>query len=305
MKRYLLALVSTVCIGGFGLVPAFSQEPAAAPPASPPSLAASLEQAFKLINDRQFEQAKVELERATALAGGPCGECLLGMSSVYEWEKKWDQSVDAAQRAIPLLSSPTLQARAYDQIGMVYMGQRIPDALIKSEDALRRGASLGGTWGALARYHLVEVLMMQKSWGEALEEARRYLKEAGPEPTRYVKQAHVFICWSRSYLPEDSPPPEAGPDTKLIRSLDDGITRPELLWKEDPANVQAGSIGKVILKAVIDEEGCVQDVKALRESSEDLNQATRQAFRKWAFLPATLEGRPVKSSYVLNVDFHF
>ena len=98
-----------VFIGGLGLFPAFgSQEPAAAPPASPSPLAESLERAFKLINTRQFEQAKEELQRATALAGGPCGECLLGMSSIYEWEKKWDEALDAAQRAIPLRSTANL-----------------------------------------------------------------------------------------------------------------------------------------------------------------------------------------------------
>lgn len=303
MKKSLLALVSTVCIGGFGLVPAFSQEPAAAPasPSSPSALAASLERAFKLINDRQLAEAKVELERATALAEGPCGECLLGMSSVYEWEKKWEESVDAAQRAIPLLSSPNLQARAYDQIGMVYMGQRMPDALVKSEEALRRGASLGGTWGALARYHLVEVLMMQKSWEKAVEEARRYLKEAGPEPTRYVKQAHVFLCWSRSYLPEDSPPPKAETDQPL-RVGEGGITRPEILWKEDPAG-WAGIRGNVILEALIDEEGCVRNVRMLKESSEDLNRSAMNALRKWAFFPAMHGDRPVKVYYVLTINF--
>lgn len=302
MKKPLLSLVSAVFIGGLGLVPAFgSQEPAAAPPASPSSLAESLERAFKLINTRQFEQAKEELERATALAGGPCGECLLGMSSIYEWEKKWDEALDAAQRAIPLLSTPNLQARAYDQLGMVYMGLRIPNALVKSEDALRQGASLGGTWGALARYHLVEVLMMQKNWGRAIEEARRYLKEAGPEPSTYVKQAHVFICWSRSHLPEDSPA-QGGTDTKPVRVGEGGVTRPELLFKSNPV-VRPGIQGTAVMEALIDEEGCVQNVRILKKLNQELAQPAMDALRKWVFSPTTLEDRPVKLYYVLTINF--
>lgn len=143
--------------------------------------------------------------------------------------------------------------------------------------------------------------MMQKNWEKAIEEARRYLKEAGPEPTRYVKQAHVFICWSRSYLPEDSPP-EGGADTKKVRIGEEGVVRPEILWKKDPT-VSPGIRGTALIEALIDEEGCVQSVRMLKKLTPELAEPAMAAVRQWVFSPTTLDGKPVKVGYVVKIDF--
>jgi TonB family protein len=312
MNRSLSSRASWLCIVAvFGAVPIHgSQTPETAPSPSPQTLAESLERAYKLINTEQFQEAKAELERAAALAAGPCGECLLGLSYVYESERKWEQAVEAAQRAIPLLSSSTLQARAYDQLGMVYMVMRIPDALGKAEDALRRGANLGGGWGAMARYHLAEVLLMQERWRDALETARLYLKEPGPEPpSKFIKQAHVFICWSRSRLPRE-PAPALGKETEPIQikeGKEGEVQRPELLFQADPQYTEqaraAGTTGTVIVEAIIDAEGCVTNVRPLQELPNGLTESAMSAVSKWAFSPATLEGQPVKVYYILTINF--
>src|SRR5262245_9624464 len=116
--------------------PVFSQQKAT--PAPQQALNESLARAFQLISDGQFQMAKAELEKAARLAGGPCGECLLGLSHVYASEGgKWDQVVATVQQALPLLSSPALQARAYDQLGVAYVKLNAADSLSKAEEAFR------------------------------------------------------------------------------------------------------------------------------------------------------------------------
>jgi len=276
-----------------------------ASPAPPPALTESLERAFKLITEGQFQQAKAELEKATALAGGPCGECLLGMSHVYASEGgKWDQVVATVQRALPLLSSPTLQARAYNQLAVAYVKLQDPDSLSKAEEALRQGAERGGAWGAVARYNLAEVLARQQRWADSADSARRYIQEAGGEGTS-LKEAHVLLCQVRSHLPDDSP--QAGGEILEIKRVGGDISRPEILFKVNPQYTEearkAGTNGTVILEAIIDQEGCVRNVRALQEVPNGMTEAGMAAVRQWVFSPAVLAGKPVKVYYVLTINF--
>ena len=66
---------------------------------------------------------------------------------------------------------------------------------------------------------------------------------------------------------------------------------------------KAGAHGVVILEAVIDQDGCVTAPHVLKRLTLDLDKAAVDALRKWAFAPATLEGRPVKVYYTLTVTF--
>jgi len=285
--------------------PAFSQPKQAPAPQTPQqALADSLERAYKLISEGQFQLAKAELEKATALAGKPCGECLLGLSHVYASEgRKWDQVVATLQQALPLLSSPALQARAYDQLGVAYVKLNAPDSLSKAEETFRRGVDLGGSWGAIASYNLAEILFRQQRWAEAEAAARRYLKEAGPDST--FKEARALLCRARAHLPNDVPP--VGGEDQEAKQVEGEVTRPEIIAQMKPVYTDearmAHTTGTVIVKAIIDQEGCVRDVRPLQELPHGLTESAMQAIRQWVFSPATLAGKPVKVYYVLNINF--
>jgi TonB family protein len=300
----LVAAISILAVCGTG--PDFSQQgKTASPPAPRQALTESLGRAFGLIAEGQFQMAKAELERATALAGGPCGECLLGLSHVYASEGgKWDQVVATVQQAIPLLSSPAALARAYNQLGLAFVARRDPGALSKAEEALRQGADFGGPWGTMARYNLAEVLAREQKWAETVETARRYLKDAGPEGTS-LKEARVLLCRARTYLPAE-PPPEPREDLEPKR-VGGEVTRPEIVSSVKPVYTEearkARTNGTVIVEAIIDEEGCVRNVRALQELPNGMTEAAMEAIRQWVFFPATLGGKPVKVYYVLNINF--
>jgi TonB family protein len=302
--------------------PIFGQQ-AASPSAAPPALTESLDRAFELIGEGKFQMAKAELEKATALAGGPCGECLLGMAHVYAAEGgKWDQVVAAAQQALPLLGTPGFQARAYDQLGVAYVRLNAADGLSKAEEAFRRGAELGGAWGALARYNLAEVELRQQRWADAADAARRYLQEAGAGGT-LLKEARVLLCWARAHQPEEAPAPAEEKTAPPSRSkgeesvppilaaapmqVEGEVHRPEVIRQVKPEYTEkarrARTHGTVIVEAIIDEEGCVRNIRSLQGLPNGLTEAAMAAVRQWVFYPATLEGKPVKVYYVLTINF--
>src|SRR5262245_41048742 len=60
--------------------PAAPSTAQATPP--PSTLAGVLQGANKLLVAGKFEEAEVEFHRAEGMAGGACGECVLGLASV-------------------------------------------------------------------------------------------------------------------------------------------------------------------------------------------------------------------------------
>ena len=272
-------------------------------PASPPeALTQSLEQAFELIGDRKVRDARSELERAQSLAAGPCGECLLGMSHVYAAEKDWKRSQETARQALPLLKAPGLVARAYNQIGTASFQAKDLDG---AEDAFRHAANSGGAWGLLARYNLAQLLLTRGHWADAVDSARAYLADAGPDGAA-LDRARTVLCQARSRLPED-PPRAEGSSSPEIQRVGAEVSRPELVFQTPPSYTEAArraqTRGRVVLEAIIDEEGCVRRARALEGLPEGLTESALSAVRSWVFRPAMMAGKPVKIYYVLTVNF--
>jgi TonB family protein len=152
-------------------------------------------------------------------------------------------------------------------------------------------------------------LMSDGRWAEAAEAARGYLQETGPEGTA-SKEARILLCQARSHLPDEPLPPGSqvsDKDTDPFR-VGGAVTRPEILYQIKPVYTeqarQARTTGTVIVEAIIDEEGCVRNVRELKGLPDGLTEATVEVVRGWVFSPATLEGRPVKVYYVLTVNFY-
>jgi TonB family protein len=280
-------------------------QPETPPPVGSQALTESIDRAFQLIADGKFKEARAELERSQTLAAGPCGECLLGMSHVYASEKNWKRTQEAVRQALPLLSTPGLQARAYDQLGIAAFFSKNLD---EAEDGFRRAVSSGGAWGMLARYNLAQVLLTRQRWAEAAEMARSYLKDAGPAG-KAADQAHIVLCQARLNLTEDAAPPDKASSETESETVRIGgkVTRPEILFQPRPVYPKearkARQQGTVIVEANIDREGCVINVRPLKGKPHGLTESAEEAVRRWVFKPATLDGAPVKVYYVLSVNF--
>lgn len=65
----------------------------------------------------------------------------------------------------------------------------------------------------------------------------------------------------------------------------------------------AGVRGTVQLGLSIDKSGNVTDVKVIKGLGFGLSEAAVKAAKRWRFVPATENGRPVQSSLSVNVEF--
>jgi TonB family protein len=302
MVKAILPALSFLLLATATAIPSHGLQPETPPPAQhPAALTESLNRAFQLIGDGKFQEARAELERSQTLAAGPCGECLLGMAHIYASEKDWKRTKETVRQALPLLKSPGLQARAYNQLGMAAFQSKDQD---EAEEAFRHAASSGGAWGMLSRYNLAQLLLTRKRWDEAVEMARTYLKDAGSDGTA-LDQARIVLCQARSHQPDDPPSPKPGPDAKKVEGE---VTRPEIIFQTKPEYTQearaANTQGVVVVESIIDQEGCVRATRALRSLPNGLTESALRAARIWVFRPAMLAGKPVKVYYVLTVNFH-
>lgn len=69
-----------------------------------------------------------------------------------------------------------------------------------------------------------------------------------------------------------------------------------------PAAAAMGLEGRVILEAIVDEDGRVVDLKVLR-SGGVFDRPALEAVRYWRYSPVLLNGRPVKFILTVVVSF--
>lgn len=87
-----------------------------------------------------------------------------------------------------------------------------------------------------------------------------------------------------------------------------GVTPPQVLNRVLPAYPELcrrmHRSGRVVVDAVIDAQGSVQDARARSTTSGcGLEASALSAVRQWRFAPAHIEGRNVAVYFTLNVDF--
>lgn len=86
-----------------------------------------------------------------------------------------------------------------------------------------------------------------------------------------------------------------------------GVTKPVPIHKVSPryteAARRAGIQGAVIVEAIIDEQGNVDNVRVLRSLPFGLDREAVSAVQQWKFTPAMMANKPVKVYFMLTVNF--
>jgi protein TonB len=107
--------------------------------------------------------------------------------------------------------------------------------------------------------------------------------------------------------PPPPPPPPPPPAPRAPVRVGGVIKQPTLLHRVEPVYpplaVAAAIQGTVILEALVDEQGTVQDVKVLR-SIGVLDRAAIDAVRQWRYSPVILNGRPERFILTVVLTFH-
>ena len=106
--------------------------------------------------------------------------------------------------------------------------------------------------------------------------------------------------------PPPPPPPPAPPVERAPVRIGGELTAPALLERVEPdyppLAVRAQVKGVVILEAVVDRDGSVEDVRVLR-SIPLLDSAAVAAVRKWRYSPLLLNGKPERFVLTVTVSF--
>lgn len=98
------------------------------------------------------------------------------------------------------------------------------------------------------------------------------------------------------------PPPPSGP----LRVGGD-VKAPVVVDRADPEYTESARkarvAGVVVVEAIIDKNGRVQDVKVIKGLPMGLGASAEAAVRRWRFKPGTLNGQPVATIFNLTVNF--
>jgi TonB family protein len=107
---------------------------------------------------------------------------------------------------------------------------------------------------------------------------------------------------------EPPPVPRPRPDRIGVwASVPPGGKAPEIIRRATPryppAARRAGAEGTVVLRAIVRQDGRVDEVEILRDLPFGLGEAARDAVRDWRFSPATYQGQPIDVYYTVTVHF--
>jgi protein TonB len=104
--------------------------------------------------------------------------------------------------------------------------------------------------------------------------------------------------------PADPPP---APDTSAPLRVGGDVKAPVAIHRTDPQYPDLARksrvAGVVILEAIIDKDGNVDQVKVLKGLPMGMSEAAEQAVKQWKFKPGTLNGEPVDVIFNLTVNF--
>jgi protein TonB len=109
-----------------------------------------------------------------------------------------------------------------------------------------------------------------------------------------------------SPVPPAPPPPPPEPAPAAPVRVGGAIGQPALLTRVAPVYpplaVQAQVEGVVVLEAVVDREGRVEDVRVLRSISL-LDKAAMDAVRQWRYAPLLVSGHAARFILTVTVTF--
>ena len=149
-------------------------------------------------------------------------------------------------------------------------------------------------------------LFKKRSYSEAAALARQVF--AQQPHGRVSDRLRVLLCEAKRAGADVGEPAESSPDSEPL-SITGDVQRPEKISGPNPqfgdGARRAGNEGQVIVVAVIDQDGCIVDIRLGRGLNVYADEDVLGAVRQWVFRPAFLHGKPVDVYYALTVTVLF
>jgi TonB family protein len=258
---------------------------------------ALLDNGEALLSQREYRRAITFFEQANRIYDGRCVECLLKLARAYTAWDRPESALESARAALQLNPPAAVQARIYNQVGVIL--SRRPNArteeLTEAEAAFRQALTLGGENWNPARYNLAGLLFTLRRTDEAAGFAREYLRRepAGP----YATENRLLAC--RGAKTAEPAPAAAAAEGEFFP--------PSTLFRRTPLypnTARRGNLaGSVAVQVEVDNLGCPVRTTLSKGLGNELDQAAVAAVAQWVFNPATTNGQPVPSDYLVTVEF--
>jgi TonB family protein len=286
-----------------------------------------LEQARQLASARQLDEAAARFAAANQRAGGRCAECLLGLARCYPGAAglSLESAIEDTRQAIALLADSLDLQRAYCQLGALLLLRPGSEAGAEAEEAYAKALEAWPYAHAEPLAGIAAARLRRERYAGAVEAASRAIM-AGPGSAAGLR-ARSTICLARQAgnlsreaapmppLPRALARPAAetsveraprGEPSSTLR-IEGEVVKPSKLYAPPPVYTEmarkARLQGVVVMEAILDQDGCIQEAHILKGLPMGLDRAALEAVRQWVFAPATLAGRPVKVYYTLTVNF--
>jgi TonB family protein len=224
-----------------------------------------------------------------------CLDCLLGIAAAQIRLGAFTAAEKAARRTLELSDAPEAQLVANTLLGVSFyartplggVGPELQSNMTQAEAAFRRAYELDRRGDETMRWNLASAL----EWLGRLDEANALFSDPGAASEPTLEAA-----------------PGAGSDPaprrpmfimgKVHKPVKLSDVQPEYSARAKKMRIQ----GKVVLQAVVDEQGEVARVAVLQGVPGCTMEAIR-ALHQWKFQPATLEGEPVAVYFTLTDNF--
>lgn len=151
-----------------------------------------------------------------------------------------------------------------------------------------------------AQYHLGYMYATGQGVTRDVVQAYRWMNAAD-------KLGYEIAAEGRDRLAATMQPDERARAKQLLDK--DEINNPVLLDKTAPEYPELARVvrssGQVILQAMVDEKGVVQNAQIIRVDPTGLGfeDASIEAVMQWRYQPATLDGKPIEVYFTVVVDF--
>ena len=240
-----------------------------------------------------------ELLRAGESSPGKSVPGWIGLAECHQRLGNIDKAVEMARQARSAASTPEERVDASQALACALLDRS--DGQAEAADLFKENMASSGGKRARAGYYLA--LRELHRDGEAAE-VLRSLKDDAPKdggevlPCKIQNPALAQV-W-------DEFVDGLGLDEPL--RVGDEVTRPEIIHQvnaviPEAARKHPGFSGQVVVEAIIDRQGRIQNARVLKGQPYGLSESAIASVKQWRFKPATHKGKPVKVYYLLTVNF--
>lgn len=257
----------------------------------------------------KYKQAVSSFSKANKLAKGSSIEAYLGLASASLRRGDNEKTSRYSNQALKLAVTPFHQAVALNLVGLAHweISQEVRASsdretnLAEAEASFRQALLVSREEMAVAWSNLALVLEAQNRLSEAQSALKEYLERV-PED----RSARNRLCWVHFSAQEVSPHARDDQNLSAIK-LGSNVLPPRKIYAPQPLYTEEARQeriqGVVILEAVIDKHGSVQNVKILKGLPHGLSESAVRTACGWEFEPATLAGETVAVYFNLTTRF--